>query len=515
MLPIALETETRSTGGRIVGYVVMRLPIAAKGSLAILDQGLISGSNFLIGILLARWLAPDQYGAYATTYSIFLLVTLLYQALLLEPQSVFGASEYADRPRKYLGSLFWLHGIVALLVISMLALWASIGQEAGWSPKLSSAFLGVIAATPFILMFWLVRGACYTRLAPRQAVEGALAYCLLVVSALFLIYRKGLMSPLAAFVVMGMASAVGSAFILRHFRRLSDSPQKGISFSTIRRQHWTYGRWALATSVVVWIPGNIYYAVLGRHSGLAEAGELRALLNLFVPLGHTLSSLSRILLPYAAGKHSRWGRAGALDRAVKLMFLFVGVAFAYWAVVIVCRRPIFQFLYNGRFTNTVQLVPWLGLATIFSFATLSFAISLRAMQQPSSVFVIYSVASMVCLLIGVPAAIAFGVRGVIVGLNVAGASGFATGLLLVRAKGNNGGASGFPGNGSNLFGIGDHAMSILRSVSAIEEREYERQHISKQRHRYLAADVVRKVLTDRGYAEKVQEIERALGPPTD
>jgi O-antigen/teichoic acid export membrane protein len=434
MLPIILRTETPPTAGRIADYVFRRLPIAAKSSLAILDQGLISGSNFLIGILLARWLAPDQYGAYATAYSIFLLVTLLYQALLLEPQSVFGASVYADRPREYLGSLFWLGGSIALLVIFILALWALVEHGTGWSPKLSSALVGVIAATPFILVFWLVRGACYTRLAPQQALKGALAYCLLVASALFLIHRRGLMSPPAAFVVMGAASAVATACVLRHFRRLSDSSHEEVSLLMIGQQHWNYGRWALATSVVVWIPGNIYYAVLGRHTGLAEAGELRALLNLFVPLGHTLSSLSRILLPYAAGKHSRFGHSGALERAIKLMFLFVGVAIGYWVVVILFRRPLFHLLYNGRFLEVIYLLPWLGLATILSFATLSFAISLRAMQQPSSVFVIYFVASIVCLSAGVPAAIVFGLRGVIAGLNLAGVSGFVTGFMLVRAK---------------------------------------------------------------------------------
>jgi hypothetical protein len=39
------------------------VPLATKGGLAVLDQGLISGSNFLVGILLARWLAPAEYGA--------------------------------------------------------------------------------------------------------------------------------------------------------------------------------------------------------------------------------------------------------------------------------------------------------------------------------------------------------------------------------------------------------------------------------------------------------------------
>jgi hypothetical protein len=36
-----------------------------KGSLAVLDQGLFSGANFIVNILLARWLAPEEYGAFA------------------------------------------------------------------------------------------------------------------------------------------------------------------------------------------------------------------------------------------------------------------------------------------------------------------------------------------------------------------------------------------------------------------------------------------------------------------
>ena len=58
-----------------------------------LDQGLISGSNFVIGVLLARWLLPAQYGAYALAFSVFLLVSFLHQALLTEPQRVFGPSD--------------------------------------------------------------------------------------------------------------------------------------------------------------------------------------------------------------------------------------------------------------------------------------------------------------------------------------------------------------------------------------------------------------------------------------
>src|ERR1700676_1172089 len=78
---------------------------AAKGSLAILDQALISGSNFLVGIFLARWLAPAQYGAYALALSVSLLLTFLYQALLLEPMAVFSGSVYRKSLCGYFGAL--------------------------------------------------------------------------------------------------------------------------------------------------------------------------------------------------------------------------------------------------------------------------------------------------------------------------------------------------------------------------------------------------------------------------
>src|SRR6202012_4374638 len=129
--------------------------------------------------------------------------------------------------------------------------------------------------------------------------------------------RHVTVSPFVAFLVMGAGSVVASAFILLRFRWCSSSDNARIDLSRVFMQHWAYGRWALATSIVVWIPGNVYYAILGRQSGLAQAGELRALLNLFIPLGHILNSLTKILLPYASGKYGLHGRAGAWTRAAK------------------------------------------------------------------------------------------------------------------------------------------------------------------------------------------------------
>lgn len=53
------------------------------------------------------------------------------------------------------------------------------------------------------------------------------------------------------------------------------------------------------------------------------------------------------------------------------------------------------------------------------------------------------------------------------------------------------------------------------AVSSAQEREFERAHIGRQRERYLATDVMVKVKTDAGYAEKVRMIEKALAGTSD
>lgn len=50
---------------------------ARKGFWAVLDQGLFAGSNFLVSVLLARWLEPASYGAFSVAYSVFLLLDSL------------------------------------------------------------------------------------------------------------------------------------------------------------------------------------------------------------------------------------------------------------------------------------------------------------------------------------------------------------------------------------------------------------------------------------------------------
>lgn len=151
-----------------------------KGFWAVSDQGLLSLSNFVLNVLLARWLSQHDYGAFAVAFAIFTLLFPLHAAMLTEPMLVFGPGRYKDNLSEYLGALVYGHlgfatlGSLALLLISMLglALWGS--------STFFTVLLALALATPFVFLLYLVRRACYIRTEPHLAALGGALYMVLI-----------------------------------------------------------------------------------------------------------------------------------------------------------------------------------------------------------------------------------------------------------------------------------------------------------------------------------------------
>ena len=415
-------------------FVEKFVPWVTKGGLALLDFGLYSGANFLLGILLARWMAPEQYGAYALGFSIFILITFLYQALVLEPLSVFSGTTYSKNLRGYLKSNFWLHwGVSAVICIVMAA--TALAAKYWWhSPASAMAFAGMTAATPFILIHVLGRRSFYLKLSPGPAAFGSSFYCVLVVAGSFLVYKLGWLSAFSAFLVMGFAALVGGVVMLFQLNAKLEPATAEMHLQETWKKHWEYGKWALGTCIVGWIPTYVYIPLVSKFSGLAVAGELRALMNLGGPVLQTYAALSMLFLPFAARVQGESGRQGSKALTRKLTALFVTGAIAYWIVLIPLRRPLFTLLYAGKYMDASALLPLFAAETIIWSAALGPAIVLRAMEYPRSLFFANAAASAVAIVFGIPATRYFGLHGVIWSMVIANVLYVAVAFFLLEKK---------------------------------------------------------------------------------
>jgi O-antigen/teichoic acid export membrane protein len=408
---------------------------AAKGGLAILDQGLISGSNFLIGILLARWLMPDVYGAFALAFSVFLLLSYVYQSFLSEPQAVFSGSAYRRSLRGYLKTLLGIHMILTGFGVILLGGAAALAFAMGKGSGLTGALAGVAIASPCILFFWLMRRSFYMNTAPGRAAAGAFIYFALVMGGLFFAYKHALISPLSAYLIMAVGALGTGLYLLSQVEKVLP-PDTAVSPTRREawRKHWEYGRWALAVSVVTWIPYYMYYPLVSAFGGMAEAGQLRALMNLSLPMEQSYTALAILFLPYAARICREQGPSAAGPLVRRITLLFVSGAVVYWAILIPFTAPVFRVLYAGKYMEVAHFIPYVAIGTTMWAAAFGPAILLRAVESPDSIFYARCVASVLSLVIGVPATRAFGLWGVVDSIIVANLAAFLISLYILQRK---------------------------------------------------------------------------------
>ena len=401
----------------------------ARGSLAILDQGLYAGTNFVANILLARWLAPAEYGAFALAFSIFLLAGMFHTALLTEPMMVFGPGKYLARFEHYLGLLFRAH-LAITGALSLLLLGAALIGEWLSAPLAGWALAGAALAAPCILFLWLVRRAFYVCLRPAWAAAGGAFYCLLLLPLIVLLRAAGFLAPATALAAMGGAAlAVATLLVFRlhpRWRLTGEGPK----LREAAADHWRYGRWAAATASVAWFPGSIYFVLLPVWFGLAEAGALKALMNLAMPVLQSVTALGVLLLPLLVRHRSEGGSLKMVRTMRRFSVLFLSGAALYGLLLWVFRFQVLQFLYAGKYT---QYASWplllVALLPLVACAGLPFESALRALERPDLIFKSYATATVVSLLCGVPLAWGFGTSGALAGMIV---FGLVTSLLTSR-----------------------------------------------------------------------------------
>ena len=401
---------------------------AGRGSVAFLDQALTSGTNFALSILLARYLAAPEYGAYAVTYAVFLLIANLYQGALMIPSMVLGPTTYAACQAGYIAAMVRIHGLLAVACAVVLLAAAAVCSWAGFGTELPGCLAAMAVATPAVLLQWLIRGSWYLRLEPVPAAWGAALYAILLIPGVLALQTWGLLTAVTGILMMGAAGLVSGLWLLIRIRPAWDA---SLTMREVWRESWRYGRWELGIALAAWLPSSFCYPVTASVLGEAQAGVLRALQNFALPVTQALTSVLRLAQPYLSARFGHDGQAPA--RPVWLLTtLAVAGASLYLGVVFVLREPLMNILYHGKFSDSIELLPFFILPVVLAAGTESVGLGLRAMRRSNRLLLGYVAASIVYVATGVLAARAAGLSGVAATLVLANLASFLTVALLFR-----------------------------------------------------------------------------------
>ena len=413
----------------------------SKAFFAIMDQGLFAGSNFIANIMLARWLSAEAYGIFAVVYSVFLLLGTFHAAVLTAPMLVFGAASSVREFRAYIGVLLRGHIAITTVMSLFITAAASISWALG-SIALAKALLGLALGTPFILLLWLARSACYVCFRPLWAATSGALYLVLLAAMTYGLDRSKHLSPASALIVMGLASLiVGAALLVR----LRPQWQSGSTYSILSEvgrafallglgktgngnspngwgqsdsgragdhAHARFARWSLATAIASWVGGNVQYFVLSATAGLASTAAMRVLDTMLLPFWHAQFALSRLLTP-ALGTRLRDPRFELLPVAIRVSVLWGALGAVAYLLARSLGVPMTALLYGSAYSKYSHLLVWYGLILIPEMVGEASFSLFRAVQRIDLVFV-YTSLFAVAALIGFLGAARHGLPGIIV-----------------------------------------------------------------------------------------------------
>lgn len=382
-----------------------------RGFSAVLDQGLFSISNFALNIFLIRWLETADFGAFAVAYSLFALLATLHAGFLTEPLLVFGPGRYAKKRSHYLGTVtngHWLFGVGFSAVLVAVAIAGFL-----FSHPAAAGLLGLAAAAPFILYRQLGRTATYMILNPRLAAFAAAVYMGLTLSGVFILQQTGWLSSAMAFLLMGLASLISALWLFRRLRPTRVSIRGNPLTRDVLGDHWRYGRWAAATGILLWVPGQIFYFALSVSIDLDATAELRAAMTLIMPASAALSAIGILLVPTLVRLRSR---ADFRRTVIAGMAVLTFLATVYWLILGNFGQPILLWLYGERYIEIGPLMWIFGLVPVFTGSVTVLGPALRALERPDLVFRAHALSSVATVTIGFALMTIYGLQGAAVGM---------------------------------------------------------------------------------------------------
>jgi O-antigen/teichoic acid export membrane protein len=353
-----------------------------KGGIAILDQGVFSGSNFLLNILFARWLRPEEYGAFAISFAIYLFVSGFQNALVLEPMTLFGPAKYSETLREYLGGQSFVHFFVTGLSGLIIFVLGFVLYSLHLVDEILS--LSIIAAglfLPLMLSIWLARRACYVLEKPIWALASSTLYSLVLFSTTAYIYHHRLLaSQFYWFFVLGLASLLGWLLIYLNPHLIL---LRALDVRTWIREQWAFGKWIVIAAFLNFAGTQVQLLVVATQLGLTQAGAFRALQNFVLPMMQILTAITTLVLPSISIDFGRRDYGSMRAKAIKVTIALTAMAIAYSITLIAFANPAEKLLYGGKFSEYTLLVAFTGFIPVVTAVETGFSLLVRALQKPS------------------------------------------------------------------------------------------------------------------------------------
>lgn len=361
----------------------------------------------MINIILARWLSLQHYGYFAISFSVFLLIGTIHTAMLTEPMLVYGSGRYKDVYIEYLNNLLLAHKYFSVVIGCLLLLISGVMCLCG-QVDLAISIVGLAVAQPFILLTWLLRRASYTRFIPKIAAITGAGYLIFIVTGSYLLYFFSCLSPFSAFILMGISSLMASVVMLVRIVTPSVLQSPNTLNKNMFKSHIDYSRWSIPSSVLTWIPTNLFYVTLPVVGNSEMVAVMRAQTNVLMPMLQFNTAMATHLIPtFVYGR----GKTTYNSLFISYLMCLTLLAMLYYVGIYYLGDKLLVILYGAKFLGYRCVLLVLGLLPVLTSVIAVLGARIRANNTPNQIFWAYLWASIFTVSLGMFLMFSMGLYG--------------------------------------------------------------------------------------------------------
>jgi O-antigen/teichoic acid export membrane protein len=308
----------------------------ARASWTLVDQGVVSGGNFLLNVLLARVLSQEDYGEFALFLGAIFLLRAIDYSLISYPLSVRLCVVNDDERAGLLGNTVLLAVALSLVLVVVMALGTMLLEEEN-----------ILLPACLCYLCWQAQETSRRFLLAdfryREAVAGdGVAYVgqVLLIAVLLWI---GSVTLSSALYVMSATFVVGA---LVHALKLRFAWP---DFAEIRRlapEYLSVGKWSLVSYQLVLVRVQLFPWLLAAAAGTAATASFQAGLNIANMMNPIVFGIGNAIPQIAAHAHRSSGVVGASRAAYGYVLFGLGPILVICAVGVLIPDLLLRTVYG-------------------------------------------------------------------------------------------------------------------------------------------------------------------------
>lgn len=381
----------------------------SRRTLTLLDQAIVSGSNFITGIILVRGLGLIEFGRFTIAYAILLLANSVQLSFISSPMITLGSLCATPQERRhFVRGIFGVQmifcAVTSVLAVVGTAVYVAIRGHAGIDDFMLPFALAVVA---FLMQDWLRRYYFTVGKASASLWNDVISYVgqVIILFPLWWGHHLTLNTALWSIAVTsGVAFAVGAVL-----ERLGCTGAE-------TREAWQRSH---AISIDLGIANQlqwlVYQGAMLIGAGIVgpqAAGGVRATQNIIGPVNVAYQAMENIVPVRAAEEMKR----GGIERVSAFLLRFGAIGFVallvFFSAAALFSRQFLSFFYGHQLHAYAAVLDLQMLYFLLTWPIRQVSFLFRTIKTTRPILMASIIAAIASLVLVYPAVRAFGTIGI-------------------------------------------------------------------------------------------------------